>query len=916
MKSVVSCFAMLVFCSFGAAYAQEHSTVSVVELFTDSEPQTQPDFQRHVVPLLGKLGCNGRACHGSFQGRGGFRLSLFGYDFDADHDELYGRIDPETPEDSLMLQKPLMQIPHEGGPRLKEGSWEHNLLLNWVRNEAPARSEDAPTLTQLDVTPSEIQFSSLDQKQQLNAVAVWSDGTREDVTALCRFRTNDDQVADITADGLVMSGAPGDTHVVVFYDSAVIPVPVLRPVSKNFGPRYPEVAAPTKVDQLVVQKLQKLGIVPSELCTDEEFLRRVSLDVTGTLPTPDEILEFLADNRSDKRARKIDELLERPGYASWWTTLLCDFTGNSDDQLNNVTPVRSAASRQWYDWIHKRMEQNVAYDDLVEGLVLAVSRDPGESYEEYCRSISNLYADDSPDSFADRTWMPHYWSRRNFQSSEDRVIGFAYTFLGTRIQCAQCHKHPFDQWTQDDYQQFEGFFKNTVGRTNAPRPDARDEYKTMLASVKGTDGLRGNQLRNVLAKALQKGEVVPFGEVYATPARSRAPAKRRKGKPVPPAPVTARLLGGETVDLTQHKDVREPLMAWLRSPDNPLFAKAFVNRVWASYFNAGIVNPPDDLNLANPPSNAALLQYLADEFIAHEFDMKWLHREILNSRTYQLSWVPNETNAHDEKNFSHAVPRRLPAEVAYDMLAQSLASDEDNSRTVVDMSGRAIAIPGAGVRNRGRSPAAYALTIFGRSIRESNCDCDRSAEPSLLQTIFLQNDDALLSMIDDRKGWLAQIAREHKIPFSSSANATDNRARERKQALIERYTTQLSDARERLRKARKDDNATQIKRYQQLLAQRRKQAAKAGLDVKALEADSSEDDSSQADSGPVNDASSPDWDLQQIITEAYLRTLSRRPDTREAEIAEQHINSAKDPMTGLKGVMWALVNTKEFIVNH
>lgn len=349
-----------------------------------------PDFQKHVTPLLGKLGCNGRACHGSFQGRGGFRLSLFGYDFKNDHDELFGRIDPEVPADSLILQKATMQVQHDGGQRIKTGSWEYHLLLSWVRNGAQPQVDNPPTLQRLEVTPTEILFTAQEQTQQLKAVAVWSDGSREDVTTLCRFQTNDDQVADISQEGLVTAASPGDTHVVAFYDSAVVPIPVIRPVSAQYGENYPDVPAPTKVDELVVQKLRKVGIIQSDLCTDAEFLRRVSLDVTGTLPTPAEVRAFLLDQSPDKRGRKIDELLERPGYVAWWTTKLCDFTGNSDDKLNNVTPVQGEAAKHWYAWIEKRVRDNESYDKIMEGIVLAVSRNPDESYEDYCRNVSKL----------------------------------------------------------------------------------------------------------------------------------------------------------------------------------------------------------------------------------------------------------------------------------------------------------------------------------------------------------------------------------------------------------------------------------------------------------------------------------------------------------------------------------------------
>ena len=547
-----------------------------------------PDFQRHVSPLLGKLGCNGRACHGSFQGRGGFQLSLFGYDFNADHEQLMDRIDPDDPGESLMLLKPLMIEQHEGGRRFKKNSWQHNLLQKWVADGAKSVSKEAATLAELRVTPEEILFREDGQKQQLKVVAVWTDGAEEDVTPLCRFKTNDDQVADITKDGMVMAGTPGDSHVVVSYDRAVVPIPVIRPVTSQFGKNYPIGASRTKVDSLVVNKLSKLGIIPSDVCTDAEFLRRVSLDLTGTLPTAKEVEAFLADHSSDKRANKVNELLDRPGYVAWWTTKLCDFTGNSDDALNNVTPVANQASKDWYNWIYSRVENNTPYDKLVEGLVTATSREDDESYEEFCSTMSKMYQKDAPTSFADRDSMPHYWARRTFRKPEERAIGFAYTFLGTRIQCAQCHKHPFDQWTQDDFKQFQNIFTRTQFGRN---PASRKEYDVMMKSL-STGELKGNQLRRKLGELAKKGETVPFQEVYSLPpqAEPRKPTKPdfsrikdpkarkkaeqryaqrlkalKKRRKQSSRPSTGKLLGGDVLKLNTFDDPREPLMEWLRA---------------------------------------------------------------------------------------------------------------------------------------------------------------------------------------------------------------------------------------------------------------------------------------------------------------------------------------------------------------
>ena len=242
-------------------------------------------------------------------------------------------------------------IPHEGGERYKLGSWEHHLLLRWIQAGAASVSSREANLVRLEIQPAEIHFAQKGEKVSVKAIARWADGTSENVTPLCRFQSNDEQIAKIDATGVVTAGDPGDSHVVVFYDAAVSPIPVMRPVSDMVGPRYPDVPTPTEIDRLVVDKLRKLGIVPSELCNDSEFLRRVSLDLTGTLPTAKEVSTFLADQTADKRSRKIDELLERPAYAQWWTTRLCDITGDNDRALLNVTPVDQRASQEWYDWI-------------------------------------------------------------------------------------------------------------------------------------------------------------------------------------------------------------------------------------------------------------------------------------------------------------------------------------------------------------------------------------------------------------------------------------------------------------------------------------------------------------------------------------------------------------------------------------
>ncbi|QDT42885.1 Bacterial Ig-like domain (group 2) [Gimesia alba] len=881
----------------------------VTQRFAAPETKETPQFQQHVVPLLGKLGCNGRACHGSFQGKGDFRLSLFGYDFAMDHKQMtakdVARINLKDPAKSLILQKALEEVDHEGGQRFEPNSWQHRLLSRWIENGAQGVPKDAPKFERLEVTPNAIQFKKEGETVALRAVAVWSDGTKEDVTPLCRYQTNNEQIATISETGVVTAAKPGDTHVVAFYDSGVIPVPVLQPVSDQYGKNYPQIAANTKIDKLVVNKLQKLGMVPAETCDDAEFLRRVSLDLTGTLPAPHEIEAFLNNKSPNKRSEKIDELIESPGYAAWWTTKLCDFTQNNYDDLINVAPIRELPSQHWYDWIKKRVVDNEGYDKIVEGILLATSRESGEDFDQFTKSMNEIYQDKPGKDFADRDHMPYYWARRNFRNPDDRVLGFAYTFLGIRIQCAQCHKHPFDQWTQNDFKEFRGFFSRVTFGVN---PESRQEYTAMVEEL-GADKVRGNQLVRELNKQIKNGKEVPFMEVYVPKARAQRAnknknKKQKKRRNNRQSPATAKLLGAEVVEINQMDDPRTALMEWLRREDNPYFAKAFVNRVWASYFNRGIIEPADDLNLANPPSNGPLLDYLSREFVRRDFDMKWLHREITNSDTYQRSWKTNKTNELDEVNFSHFIPRRMPAEVLYDAIHQATASDDAINSFKNSIDGRAIGIAASGVRNRATRDKQYALTIFGRSTRESNCDCDRSVDPSLLQTMYIKNDNDVYSAINrSNSSWLFQVGQqlgavqkpnEQKDRMNDRMDQVKEQARAAKQRVNqlkkqEDKKKQLQQAQKRLRTL-----TAQLKKMKQLSSRMGKGPARIQTLEKPISADKTEE----------------------IITRTYLRSLSRYPTESEKTAARKYLNESQDKMAGVYDLIWAVLNTKEFMLVH
>jgi hypothetical protein len=789
--------------------------------FAAADAAEAPSFQRHVLPLLGQLGCNGRACHGSFQGQGGFRLSLFGYDFKADHDAMMGgdepRVDRKAATKSLILLKPTKTIAHKGGKRFEVGGWEYNLLKRWIESGAIAHSESAAEFESLEIEPKEIVFARRDEAVTLRVLARWADGSREDVTPLCRFRTNDETVSTVSERGVVTAVGPGDTHIIAFYDNGVASVPALLPVSDRNGTRYPAVPTPTRVDELVVGKLRKLGVVPSGVCTDEEFLRRLSLDLTGTLPAAAEVAAFAADAKLDKRTRKVEELLARPSYAAWWATKLCDFTGNSDKNgpLGGEQALNRAKAKQWYDWMYRRLRDNTPYDKIVEGVVLATTRTkPGQTFAEYSADMSAYFRTAAPADFAARATMPWFWSRKTVGKSEEKSLSFAHAFLGVNLQCAQCHKHPYDQWTKQDFDQFAAFFN---GVHYGPGDRAATKQMLVDAGLGALDQDSGAYKRK-FADLVGAGRVMPFGEL-TVPARAKAGAKPRPGKSPAGRVITPRLLGGEEVIAGQYDDPRQPLMDWIRQPDNPYFARAFVNRVWAAYFNMGIIEPTDDMNLANPPSNRELLEYLGDGFVKSGYDIRWLHRQIANSRTYQASWRPNETNRLDERNFSRAVLRRLPAEVAHDAVMLATASDTARAALDADPAGTR-AIGAASSYGGGRDGAGYAVALFGKPPRAINCDCERSVEPSLLQTAYLRNDPDVLALLDRKDGWLKQVA---------TAKNTKP---------------------------------------------------------------------------------------EELIRQAYLRTLSRLPYEHELAIAREHLGGAKDSAGGLRDLLWALINTKEFIVNR
>jgi hypothetical protein len=725
----------------GAADDERNQELAAPLRWVAGGPGGVPGFTRHVQPLLAKSGCSNRACHGSFQGQNGFRLSLFGSDPKLDYDELVNdekgsRIDRESPEASLILQKATLSEDHKGGKRFDEDSWQYRLLLEWIRAGASYQPEREAVIERLIVTPSAKVLAAAGAQQPLNVIAHYSDGTSEDVTALTQFSSNDDAVARVSGDGKITASKSGDTAIVATFGGAVSTTHVIVPFAG--GGRSFEFASLNRVDDLVAAKWIKLGLEPSPSCTDSEFLRRVSLDLIGTLPSPDEVRGFLADQDPNKRTKKIDELLERPEYALFWATKFSDLTGNDDRFLPQPRPKYVWL---WYDWLRDKLARNVPYDELVAGIVTATSRE-GRTLDEFLAEYSKV-AESMPHDFgkgfdttayAERKTNDIFWKKAS-NKGDQVAMQISYAFLGIHLECAQCHKHPFDRWTQDDFKSWVAFFS---------------PVKLGVPSDMPKDKVPATGERN---KSYQYQEV--FVDVAANGGKAKGKGKNvaDSGKGFRP-----KALGGGEMPIEPGVDPRIGVMKWMRAPENPYFAKAIVNRVWAHYLGAGIVDPPDDLNAANPPSNPALLDWLARDFIAHDFDLKHLHRVIAGSRVYQLSWVPNENNELDRRNFTHALLRRIPAEVIVDAINQTTGAAEKYGNNFAPPGTRAIGLAPSRVANN-QGPG-YALSIFGRPLRTQTCDCERSQDAGLPQALYLVNDVDINNKITAKNGRLAMLLRE------------------------------------------------------------------------------------------------------------------------------------------------------------
>ncbi|MFN0054767.1 MAG: DUF1553 domain-containing protein [Planctomycetales bacterium] len=642
-------------------------------------PGAEPlySFRHEVMPVLSRAGCNMGACHGYSLGKNGFKLSLRGADPEQDYAaiarEQFGRrANLQVPEASLIISKPRGDAPHEGGVRFRSGSLTDEILVQWIRQGAPGDLADGTSVVAVRLVPDRLVLRP-GQKHHLQMIADYSDGTSRDVTRLGIFTVNNNRFAEVDDEGLVVAQDAGETAVVGRFERtfAASSVNVLVP-----DPAFTPTPVPQGhlVDRAIIEKLNRLQVAPSALAGDEEFLRRVSFDLVGLPPKPDEVRAFLADTDPEKRTKAIDALFERPDFVDHWSLKWGDLFQNS---RNVVSPTSVFLFREF---LRSAVAGNLPLDEFARRILTAqggVVDDPASVYF----AIS--------------------------KDTNDTVERATQVFCGVRMLCARCHTHPLENWTQADYYGVASFFTQVSARGDTRFPT---QPNTKLIQV----------------------------NLAAGPA-----VHPRTGRPQPP-----KFLGGAVPQLAEAVDRREAYARWLTAPENPYFARGLVNRMWSYFFHRGIIEPVDDIRSTNPPINPALLEALTRDFVEHHFDPRHLMRRIVTSETYQRSSVPTPSNRHDEQNFSHAVPRRVPAEALLDALVQATGIVENFNGAPGGF--RAAQLPDANID----SPF---LSLFGKPQRMDACECERDNNSNMLQALHFINGQSILGRVQNPAARPAQL---------------------------------------------------------------------------------------------------------------------------------------------------------------
>ena len=645
-------------------------------LLSAAEPVT---FLRDVAPILNKASCTSGPCHGAAKGKNGFKLSLRGYDPQFDYQALLydlsgRRFNRAQPERSLMLAKPAQQIPHGGGLRFETDSTYYKTIYNWIAQGVPYGDPAKDVVTSLEVEPKDLAMPKPGEKTQIKVTARFADGQNRDVTKEATIESNSPTIAKVDSAALVAGERVGEATLLVRYQGkyATIPVTILNPKPGYVAAKLPQY---NYIDQHIDEKLRKLKLQASPLIDDATFLRRVTLDLSGQLPSPEEVKAFVSDPTPArlKRSKKIDKLIASPAYADHWTVKWGDLLQSSRKFLGEK------GTYGFREWIHESVATNKPYDKLVHELLTS----KGSSYDD---PAANYF--------------------RTTREPKPTMEKTTQVFLGVRMVCAQCHDHPFEKWTQNQYYQMSAFF-SAVG--------LRPGYEVGEEIVY-------DQRADYEMKHPKDSRVVAPQFLVASTAPIQIPTDQRR---------------------------RDALAEWLVSKQNPFFAKAIANRVWSYFFGRGIIDPVDDIRASNPAVNPALLEALTKDVLDHNFDLQYLMRTIVNSRTYQTSIATNEWNATDSDNFSHALPRRLTSEQLMDAITLATGARPNFPEVPDDTSASQLPDPHVGKDGF--------LDLFGRPTRESACECERRADLSLPQALNLVNGSTISEAVADPKGRVAKL---------------------------------------------------------------------------------------------------------------------------------------------------------------
>lgn len=659
------------------ATTADGAVASTTVTVTGADTWRLSSFTHDIVPVLTKYGCNGGGCHGKSEGQNGFKLSLLGFEPAEDYEHLVHesrgrRLFPAAPENSLLLLKGTGEMPHGGGARMERGTPDYLTLVRWMEQGMPAGRPDEPHPVRISVFPAE-RLLAPETSQQLQVTAHYSDGAWRDITGIAQFESGARDMVEVSPGGIVTTAKlTGDAAVMVRYQEHVGVFRATIPLGAPAGEFPPE---RTFIDGHVFAKLRTLGLPPSPVCDDATFLRRVTLDVAGRLPTAGEAEDFLADASPEKRTAVVDRLLATTDHAEY-------FAGKWASLLRNKREGAPAhVTYAFHAWLRDHLNRNTPYDRMVTSLIAATGS-----------------ASTNP---------PAAWYRA-VTKPQDQMQDIAQVFAGQRLQCAQCHHHPYEKWSQQDYYGFMAFF-STLGRKPADEP----------------------------------GEEAVFHQWREASAEN--PKTRQPVKPTP--------LGGQTLVLAPQDDPRPALASWLTAPENPFFARMLANRYWKHFFQRALVEPEDDLRMTNPASNPALIDGLAEYFVESGFDLKALIRVICTSSTYQLSSQPNEYNADDRQNYSRFFPRRLPAEVLLDAI--DTVTGVPTKFPSRPSGSRAVALP-----DDAFNATSYFLTVFGRPDNVSACECERSQDSSLAQSLHLLNSKGVQEKLTNGAGRAAALAKD------------------------------------------------------------------------------------------------------------------------------------------------------------